>query len=303
MHKGVLLSILASILFGVMYFYTSLLSPLTGEQIYGWRMLLTFPMMTLFMLFAGEWTQVSNTALRLRKEPKLWLALPVSSALLGIQLWLFLWAPLHNKALDVSVGYFMLPLIMVVAGRIIYKDHLSQMKKGAALSACIGVAHELYQVGSFSWASLLVAFGYPLYFILRRTHKTDHLGGLWFDMLLMLPFAYYFALVGNEITVATFTQRPMLYLLIPLLGIISAAALTCYILSCRYLSFSLFGLLGYVEPVLLVFVSLLLGETIGADKWLTYIPIWLAVGLLAGEGIAKFLHPPKQPIENRVTGL
>ncbi|MEQ4602714.1 MAG: EamA family transporter RarD, partial [Pseudomonas amygdali] len=53
MYKGVVLSILASTLFGVMYFYTSLMTPLDGEEIFGWRMLLTVPCATLFMLVSG----------------------------------------------------------------------------------------------------------------------------------------------------------------------------------------------------------------------------------------------------------
>ena len=52
MSKGIALSVLASVLFAVMYFYTSLLAPLTGVEIFGWRMLLTLPCMTLFMLLA-----------------------------------------------------------------------------------------------------------------------------------------------------------------------------------------------------------------------------------------------------------
>jgi chloramphenicol-sensitive protein RarD len=57
-----------------------------------------------------------------------------------------------------------------------------------------------------------------------------------------------------------------------------------YILASRLLAFSVFGLLSYVEPVLLVGVALLLGESIGRDEWMTYLPIWLAVMVLVVEG-------------------
>ena len=173
MFKGVAFSLTASFLFGVMYYYTSLLYPLTGEQIFGWRMLLTVPIMTILIVVWGEWNRVSEIIERLKIEPELWIVLPLSSILLGIQLWLFMWAPLHNKALEVSIGYFMLPLTMLLAGRLIYQDRLSGFQILAALSALSGVCHELYQAGGFSWASLLVAIGYPLYFILRRTARTD----------------------------------------------------------------------------------------------------------------------------------
>ena len=286
MYKGVVLSVLASTLFGVMYFYTSLMAPLDGEEIFGWRMLLTVPCATLFMLVSGDWRRVREVAVRLRQQPLLIFALLLSSVLLGAQLLIFMWAPLHGRSLEVSLGYFLLPLSMILTGRVVYGEHLSYLQKVAAVFAMIGVAHELWRLGSFSWETLLVAGGYPLYFVLRRKLKTDHLGGLWFDMLLMLPIGLWFIANGHPQAIQ---QAPLLYLLIPLLGVISASALVSYILASRLLPFSLFGLLSYVEPVLLVGVALLLGESIGRDEWLTYLPIWMAVVVLMIEGAKHML--------------
>ncbi|PBQ16375.1 protein RarD [Pseudomonas congelans] len=286
MYKGVVLSVLASTLFGVMYFYTSLMTPLDGEEIFGWRMLLTVPCATLFMLVSGDWRRVREVAVRLRQQPLLIFALLLSSVLLGAQLLIFMWAPLHGRSLEVSLGYFLLPLSMILTGRVVYGEHLSYLQKVAAVFAMIGVAHELWRLGSFSWETLLVAGGYPLYFVLRRKLKTDHLGGLWFDMLLMLPIGLWFIANGHPQAIQ---QAPLLYLLIPLLGVISASALVSYILASRLLPFSLFGLLSYVEPVLLVGVALLLGESIGGGEWLTSLPIWMAVVVLMIEGAKHML--------------
>ncbi|MEE4622257.1 EamA family transporter RarD [Pseudomonas alliivorans] len=286
MYKGVVLSVLASVLFGVMYFYTSLMKPLDGQEIFGWRMLLTVPCATLFMLFSGDWKLVRALAARLRRQPVLFFGLLLSSVLLGAQLLIFMWAPLHGRSLDVSLGYFLLPLSMILTGRVVYGEHLSYLQKIAAAFAAIGVGHELWRLGSFSWETLLVAGGYPLYFVLRRRLKTDNLGGLWFDMLFMLPIGLWFIANGHPLAIQ---QTPLLYLLIPVLGIISASALVSYIIASRLLPFSLFGLLSYVEPVLLVGVALLLGESISRDEMLTYIPIWIAVGVLILEGAKHML--------------
>ncbi|WP_439851849.1 EamA family transporter RarD [Pseudomonas syringae] len=286
MYKGVVLSVLASVLFGVMYFYTSLMSPLDGEEIFGWRMLLTVPCATLFMLVSGDWRRVRDLAARLRQQPLLIFGLLLSSLLLGAQLLIFMWAPLHGRSLEVSLGYFLLPLSMIFTGRLVYGEHLSYLQKVAAGFAMIGVGHEIWRLGSFSWETLLVAGGYPLYFVLRRKLKTDHLGGLWFDMLLMLPIGLWFISNGHPQGIQ---QAPLLYLLIPLLGVISASALVSYIIASRLLPFSLFGLLSYVEPILLVGVALLLGESISRDEWLTYLPIWLAVVVLMIEGAKHML--------------
>lgn len=289
MSKGIALSVSASVLFAVMYYYTSLLSPLSGVEIFGWRMLLTVPCMTVFMVVSGEWRQVWQLLRLLAGKPRLIGGIVLSSVLLGVQLWLFMWAPLNGRSLDVSLGYFLLPLTMVLTGRLVYGEKLSRLQLIAVVFAAIGVLNELYQVGGFSWATLLVIIGYPIYFVLRKRLGTDQLGGLWLDMALMLPVALWFVQSGEQ-GFAVLDAHKGLYGLIPMLGLISASALVCYIIASRLLAFSLFGLLSYVEPVLLLGVALLLGESIGPGEWLTYIPIWLAVMVLVFEGFKHLMR-------------
>jgi len=293
--KGIVSSVMASCLFAVMYFYTSLLKPLDGEEIFGWRTLLTLPCLTLFMLVSKDWKRVGELLGRVKRTPVLLLGMVGTSWLMGVQLWLFLWAPLHGRSLEVSMGYFLLPLAMVLTGRLVYGERLSRLQKVAVACAALGVGHELYQNGSFAWETLLVTIGYPIYFVLRRRCRTDHLGGLWCDMCLLLPWALYFVIQG-PLSNADLQAHPGLYALIPILGAISASALIAYVLASRMLPFSLFGLLSYVEPVLLVGVALLLGETIGPDQWLTYLPIWAAVLGLVLEGFKHLLRQRRRSV-------
>ena len=286
---------MASCLFAVMYFYTSLLTPLDGEEIFGWRTLLTLPCLTLFMLVSKDWERVGDLLGRVKRTPVLLLGMVGTSWLMGVQLWLFLWAPLHGRSLEVSMGYFLLPLAMVLTGRLVYGERLSRLQKLAVACAALGVGHELYRNGSFAWETLLVTIGYPIYFVLRRRCRTDHLGGLWCDMCLLLPWALYFVIQG-PLSSADLQAHPGLYALIPVLGAISASALIAYVLASRLLPFSLFGLLSYVEPVLLVGVALLLGETIGPDQWLTYLPIWAAVLVLVLEGFKHLLRQRRRSV-------
>jgi len=284
MSIGVVLSVTASVLFGGLYYFSTLLAPLDGEQIFGWRMLLTFPFVTLFMLLGGYWPLARQLAARIRQRPVLLLVQLLSALLVGLQLWLFMWAPVNGRALEVSLGYFLLPLSMVLAGYLIFREHPSRLQQLAIACAVLGVGHALLQAGTFAWETLLVAVGYPAYFVLRRMTGTDNLGGFWFDMLFLLPVAGWFAWSGGA-GPALFVELPRLYPLVALLGAFSALALVTYIIASRLLTFTLFGLLGYVEPVLLVLVALLLGESIAPDEWFTYIAIWMAVGVLVFEGL------------------
>ena len=280
---GVASSVGASVLFATLYYFTSLLEPLTGQQIYGWRILLTAPCLGLLLIGFGRWHEVRQILVRIPAEPLLWLALPLSSALVGVQLWLFMWAPINGHGLDVSLGYFLLPLSLVLTGRLVFGEGISRMQCLACVLAAIGVGNELLLASSLSWPVLAVALGYPCYFILRRRIGTASLGGLWLDLLISLPVAAALALADGA-TLQQVIDSPRLQWLIFGLGALSALALALMIIATR-LNLALFGLLSYVEPVLLVVVSLMLGESIAPAQWLTYGAIWVAIALLVVEGI------------------
>lgn len=281
---GVASSLGASVLFATLYYYTTLLAPLDGQQVYGWRILLSAPCLALLLLGFGRWGEVRQILTRLPAEPRLWLALPVTSALVGLQLWLFMWAPINGHGLDVSLGYFLLPLSLVLTGRLLFGEAISRLQRLACVLAAIGVGNELLLASSLSWPVLAVALGYPCYFALRRWIGTANLGGLWLDLAISLPVAAAFALADTD-NLQQLVASPRLLLLIFGLGAISAVALALMIIAGKLLNLALFGLLSYVEPVLLVVVSLLLGESIAPEQWLTYGAIWLAIVVLIVEGL------------------
>ena len=64
-------------------------------------------------------------------------------------------------------------------------------------------------------------------------------------------------------------------------GLLSAAAIGGFMTASRLLPLGLFGLLAYVEPVLLVAVSVLLGAIILPEEIPTYAGAGLAVAILA----------------------
>jgi len=280
---GVGFNVLASVLFAIMYGYTSLLAELGGEEVYGWRILLTAPCLTLMVLLTGRWHEVRAILHRVRHEKWFWGKRLLSSILLGAQLWLFMWAPINGYGLDVSLGYFLLPLAMVVLGRAAFGDRLSGFQLAACLLALAGIVNQVVIARAISWPVLAVCLGYPWYFWLRRVTNTNTLGGLWFDMNLSLPISLFFIFQGGEVLGTLDSSSHLLWLVLGL-GVISASALGCQALSAPRLNLTLFGLLIYVEPVLLVVVSVLLGETIAAAQWPTYIAIWLAVLVLMTEG-------------------
>jgi chloramphenicol-sensitive protein RarD len=295
-RAGVGYSLAASALFAVMYFYVTLLKPLDAQQIYGWRILLTAPFLGVYLLATGQWRHIAAIWRRVRARPAFLPFLALSSALLGIQLWLFMWAPIHGYGLDVSLGYFMLPLAMVLTGRFVFHERISRAQTLACCVAAVGVGNELVFAPRLSWPAFVVCLGYPSYFVLRRLVKTNNLGGMWVDMALSLPVGLAFVGLGGAGSTAPHASGWLPWLLVLGLGAISSAGLGCMFIASQRLSLALFGLLNYVEPVLLVLVALLLGERIAPAQWATYLPIWSAILILVAEA-SRSLRDPRNRID------
>lgn len=293
MKQGVFLSVASSALFATLYYFSTVVEPMSGSSVFAWRIILGLPMLAIIISRARGWPEVRHVMARLRREPKLLVLNLLCAFIIGVQLWLFVWAPVYGYALDVSMGYFLLPLTMVAVGRLVYNERLSTMQKLALGFALTGVLHELWLMGSFSWVTALVALGYPPYFILRRYLRLGSLSTLWLDMVFMSPVALFLLLNQSVPVWQEFSGYPRLFVLAPLIALISSLALAAYLSASRLLPLGLFGILGYVEPVLLFMVAVfLLKEPMTAAQWFTYLPIWFAVAMVAFEGLFNWLRNP-----------
>ncbi|THA00133.1 EamA family transporter, partial [Rodentibacter pneumotropicus] len=69
MLKGILVSLLASFLFGYMYYFSTLLKPLSGTDIFGYRMIFTFPFVVLAVLMFKQKNVLIQRLKHLQKRP------------------------------------------------------------------------------------------------------------------------------------------------------------------------------------------------------------------------------------------
>lgn len=284
--RGTLVSVGSSVIFGGLYFVTPMLAPASAESIWGIRNLFTIPVIALALVAMRQWHLITEVGRRIRRRPVLLLGIIACGLLVTAQLWVFSWAPLHGRGLQVALGYFLLPLVLVVVGRLLYRDRLVWWQWLAAGVAAVGVVFELFRVGGVSWETLLVALGYPLYFVLRRALGTAHLGGMFWEFLALAPVAaafLFFEISEGSVTAA----NPALWWAAPLFAAASGVALILYLAASRLLTLSVFGLLSYLEPALLMVASMLNGERIGADEMIIYGAIWVAVLVLVAGGIAQ----------------
>ncbi|MBB2995572.1 EamA family transporter RarD [Paeniglutamicibacter cryotolerans] len=291
--RGVLASLVASGLFAAIFLLAGILTGWGAEEVFGWRVILTLAILVpaLFIIPWGR-GMVRELLARLRAHPA---RLPLGilgSGLVGVQLWLFMWAPINGMAISVSLGYFLLPLVMVLVGRVIFGERLSSAQWIAVAFAGVGVLFEALFAGGLAWPTLMVALGYPLYFVMRRMAGFESLAAFALELLILLPAAVYFVLAGPH----GITGPPLIntgFLATAAIGVLGALAMFLFLGASKVLPLSLFGLLGYVEPVLLLAVALILGEKVLATDALTYIPLFLALLVLAADGYRSTRRQPR----------
>lgn len=283
MIKGIFCSLLASLFFGGLYYLATLLRPLSGESLFGIRMVVTLPFLAIAILLLQQQSQFWQFVQRLKREPFLILVLCCTSMIVGSQMWLFLYAPNSGRAMEVSIGYLLMPIAMVAFGKFIYKEHLSINKWLAIIFAGIGVLSNIILLGKLSWESVFVFSGYPIYFHLRRKYQISHIHSFLFEILLLIPISLYF--ISNTDMNFVENENPNIYYFIALLGLMSGIALISYTLASSLVPFNLLGLLGYVEPSFMLLISFLIGETLKTESYILMGCLSIAVALLIFDGI------------------
>lgn len=279
--RGVVASIVASVLFAVLFLLPALLEDLSPNEVLGWRVLVSAPVVAVLLLAFRRWSDVARLAHRLAAHPALILVLVLDALLLAVQMWLFGWAPQSGHGLDVSLGYLLMPLVMVVLGVVLNRERVSRLRLVAVGAAAIGVAAAVFVAGGISLPTVVVALGYPLYFVIRRRAALDGPGSLLLELVALVPVAVVLLLVAPPRDGALGADAVAGILL---LGTVGGVALVLYLIASRLLSFAVFGLLSYVEPVLLVVVSVaLLGESLTPLDVAVYGPILVALVLLSVE--------------------
>ncbi|WP_423841775.1 EamA family transporter RarD [Actinobacillus equuli] len=278
MLKGILCCMSANFLFGLGYYFAILLRPLNGESMFGFRIVVLAPFILLAILLFKQTAKFQQLWQKIKQNPLLVLVLLLLALNTGIQLWLFLWAPNNGQAIEVSIGYLLLPIVAVALGKIVFKEHFTLLKWLSLGFAVIGVVSNIWLTGSFSWATIVAGVGYPLYITLRRYFGINTLATFFVELLLVMPFAGYFIAQTDMQPILADNQH--IYYFLALFGLVNGAAFILYIASSNLLPVNVLGLLGYVEPLVMLCVSFMIGEVLDSKSYLLMICLALAITLL-----------------------
>lgn len=279
-RAGVLFSLAASALFGGIFLVAGLADS-SPEWLFAWRMIITLGCYGVILLTPAGRRYGRSAWATLRRAAWMPLLLAVTAFLVGVQMWLFAWAPAHGYALDATLGYLLLPIGLVFVGRIAFRDRVSVLQWVAIGVAACAVLLSIVETAALSWVTAVIAVGYALYFGLRRRFRLEGPEVFAMEVALISPVAT--VLIASAWPVDA--DSPALPVV--LFGLSGTAAMIMYLAAASRLSMPVFGLLTYVEPVLMFVVALLLGEHLSAaDVWV-YLLLAVSLTALGVDGIRR----------------
>ncbi|WP_428835359.1 EamA family transporter RarD [Pseudomonas peli] len=83
--------------------------------------------------------------------------------------WLtYVWSVNNGRMLEASLGYYINPLINVLLGMLILGERLRRLQWLAVGWPAVGVAQQVWQVGSLPWVSLVLALTFGFYGLIRK---------------------------------------------------------------------------------------------------------------------------------------
>ena len=203
----------------------------------------------------------------------------LSGVLIFINWSVWIYAVASNKIIDASFGYFIMPIISVLFGFILFKEKLSKKKIIAIILVCISIFYLLITYGSVPWVGLVVAFSWGFYNLLRKTIAVDTDIGLLTESLFILPFALtaFYLIYKSNLNDFSITNLSLLLLLL-LAGPMTVIPLFFYVRGVELSGLGPTGMIFYITPTL----QFLLGyfhynEIFSPEKLISFILIWIAV--------------------------
>ena len=280
MSRGYSVILTGYIGWGLFPLYWALLSHVPAFEVLLHRMLWSAPVLLLLVLLSERRRAQVKAALRGWSELK-WLAF--SGLVVSFNWGIYIWAVANQRVIEASMGYFLTPLLNVLAGVILFQEKLTRTSIIAILCAASGVAYYFLSSAIPPWVALAVGASFALYGTLRKKMQTNAVPGLFVEILLLLPFTLALILWLQIRGEAMFLQHSgSTDLWLVLAGPVTVLPLAFFTAGSRMLPMTTVGILFYVTPSLQFFCGVaLLGEAFDIDKLIGFTGIWLGLAIFS----------------------
>jgi chloramphenicol-sensitive protein RarD len=207
----------------------------------------------------------------------------------------FAWAVNNGHVLEVSLAYFIGPLLNILLGIFVLRERLNTTQWLAVSFAAAGVFYLTFIAGHPPWIALMVGSSFAFYGLIRKTVNIDALPGLAVETILLAPFAAaYLVWCEMQGSAALGHDTALVNTLLLAGGILTSVPLVLFAFGARQVPYSTIGILQFVAPTLQLICGLVVfGESLAPARAMGFVLIW--IGLLIYMGNALWQARPRVP--------
>jgi chloramphenicol-sensitive protein RarD len=296
--RGLLLGTAAFGMWGLFPLYWPLLEPTSAIEILAHRIVWSLVVST-GLLFAAR---RSGRLRGIWADRRARAAMTVAGVVICFNWGTYIWGVNNGHVVETSLGYYINPLVTVLMGVVFLQERLRRWQWAALAIAFVAVLVLSVQVGRPPWISLILAFSFGTYGLVKKTAAVGPIEGLTWEGLVSAPVALGFIVwvtVAGNATAWTHGTGHVLLLL--LTGVVTAAPLLCFAGAANRISLTTLGLLQYIAPTLQLAVGVLLfDEPMGTVRWIGFSLVWIALAIFTVESIVASRRAPASHVPEAV---
>ena len=222
----------------------------------------------------------------------------ISAFLLVTNWYVYVFAIFVEAVLEVSLGYYLLPLLMAFLGFVVLREPLHRLEIVAIVISAIGIGALAISEGRLPWISLAVGISFAIYGMMRKRMKPKPLEGICGEMIIATPCALTWIValhLFGENKFLTPGNADVSWLLLGL-SVASVLPLVLFYAANNVLRYVTLGFMSYVGPSLIFLVAtFILKEPFTPVLGFTFLCIWVALVIFSWSGLRKMTAKPHAP--------
>ena len=282
MKKGTLLVFSSYVLWGLLPIFWKLLADVDSFYILACRVV--FSLIVSAALLPAM--KAAGKAARALKSRRLVGLMFCCGLLISFNWGVLIYCVAAGRVLDVSLAYYINPLLAILVGFICFRERLSAAQWISVAIAAAGVAAPMVMAGEFPWLAVLCGLSFAIYGAVKKVADIPGEISTFMETLLVVPIALAYIIIAEAGggPVSTGQLSGWRLLLLPAAGVATFMPVFLYSAGIRTTSMGVSGVLMYINPTLQLFCgAVLYGEKMSPAMTVTFVLVWIATAIyLAG---------------------
>ncbi|MCQ9299939.1 EamA family transporter RarD [Staphylococcus hyicus] len=290
--KGIMFSFIAYILWGTLPLYWALITGINAIETLMIRIILSLIFMLILLPIMKQWTTFKNDVHSLIASPKKLIIIIVAGYVVTLNWGTFIYAIEAGYVLQTSLGYYINPLVSILLAMIFFKERFNRLEWGAILIALTGVLYMTIKIGEFPYISLLLAFSFGIYGLLKKLVPLNALSSITIETIVTTPMALiYIVYMALHSHLSIGLNMSTFWLLFS--GAVTAVPLLSFSAGAIRIPLSLMGFIQYVGPTLIFILGIFVfNEPFNTDQFITFCFIWSGIFIYILSQIIKIYKRP-----------